>query len=103
MDLDESYYRRLAAQAGLRFLRLEPGDIDRGAAQLLPGELARRLGVIAVAADAETVTVAAGDPTPTGLAGVVRGLTGRRLDLVISEPDRIRRAQVRAFGSPSAL
>jgi glycosyltransferase XagB len=100
---EESAYRRLSEEAGLRFLALDGspagGAVDRAAARLLPAELSRRLGAIAVHADAECVTVATSRADDALVVRAVRALTGRRAEVVISPPSRIARAQRHAFGA----
>ncbi len=76
----EGLYRRLGAAAGVRYLALEPdpqsGDpVDPAAARLLPADLARRLGVIPVSADARVLTLAASEPDAEDAAATVRAIT----------------------------
>ena len=101
---EERTYRRLSEEAGLPFLALDGspagGAVDRAAARLLPAELSRRLGAIAVHADDESVTVATSRAGDALVGRAVRALTGRRAEVVIAPPSRIARAQRHAFGAP---
>src|SRR4051794_842092 len=107
MARGEGFYRELAESSGLPFVALdrdEAGDpVDRHAARLIPPELARRLGVIPVAASYDSITLAASRPSADELERLVLALTGRRLELVIAEPEQIRGAQRRVFGAPPVL
>src|SRR5262245_61134336 len=102
----EGWYRRLAVQAGLDFVSLDPAPTDPvswGAARLVPAELSRRLGAVPVGGRGDELVVAVSSTLTRPVAAAIRGLTGRRVRFVVATPEEIRRAQDRVYGPPPVL
>jgi type II secretion system (T2SS) protein E len=82
----------LAEQFGLRYVDLVRHPLDRGAARLLPLEVARRMFAVPVRfMDSGAVEVAVGDPADVDQAGLEQVL-GRRVEVVVGERSVIQDA-----------
>jgi len=88
----------LARQLGLP-LAASPLTPEPDALALIPESLARRLGVIPLAADARTLTVAMSDPLDLSAAEDVRFRTGRRVEVAVASPAAVEDALARGYGS----
>jgi len=82
-------FRRVAAHLGLRCLDDLPQELPRSVAAALPGELARRFGVVPCRLDRGTLELAAVDPFVGGLAGDVSFALGREVQIAVADPARI--------------
>lgn len=82
----------LAEQFGLRYVDLVRHPLDRGAARLLPLEVARRMFAVPVRfMDSGAVEVAVGDPADVDQATLEQVL-GRRVEVVVGERSVIQDA-----------
>jgi hypothetical protein len=82
----------LAEQFGLRYVDLVRHPLDRGAARLLPLEVARRMFAVPVRfMDSGAVEVAVGDPADIDQAALEQVL-GRRVEVVVGERSVIQDA-----------
>jgi Type II secretion system (T2SS), protein E, N-terminal domain len=82
----------LAEQFGLRYVDLVRHPLDRGAARLLPLEVARRMFAVPVRfTDSGAVEVAVGDPADVDQAALEQVL-GRRVEVVVGERSVIQDA-----------
>jgi type IV pilus assembly protein PilB len=82
----------LAEQFGLRYVDLVRHPLDRGAARLLPLEVARRMFAVPVRfMDSGAVEVAVGDPSDVDQATLEQVL-GRRVEVVVGERSVIQDA-----------
>ena len=90
LDLD-SLCQWLAEQAGQPFLRLDPLSIDlAGMTGLMSAAFARRHGILAVAQDRDSVTVASAEPYVCGWETDLAQVLKRRVLRVVASPERIR-------------
>ena len=81
----------LAQQAGQPWLRLDPLDIDlAGMTGLMSAAFARRHGILAVAQDRDSVTVASAEPYVRGWEADLAQVLKRPVRRVIASPTRIR-------------
>ncbi len=96
-----AFYERLAAHAGLPFLRLdaEPDPVDADAARLVSPWVARELGLIPVALEEGELVIAVADPLDEDAPRVVSSRTARRTRLAIATPGAIERAHARVYGA----
>ena len=91
----------LAKQHGLDFVDLEALELDRGLAERLPVEIARRYSAIPVAeCDDGDVLVAVADPTDAGAPGHLESAVGRKVQLAVCEETELARALDRVYGAP---
>lgn len=95
---DEPFYRRLAAEAGLRYVALDETPPDPALARLVPSELARRFRVVAHGAGDDVLTVASARPHDRGIFAALAALTGKRVELVVSTPAQIDDAVELLYG-----
>ncbi|WP_110970759.1 GspE/PulE family protein [Pseudomonas huaxiensis] len=90
LDLD-NLCQWLAEQAGQPFLRLDPLSIDlAGMTGLMSAAFARRHGILAVAQDRDSVTVASAEPYVCGWEMDLAQVLKRRVLRVVASPERIR-------------
>jgi CheY-like chemotaxis protein/HPt (histidine-containing phosphotransfer) domain-containing protein len=82
--------RLVAERYGLRVADL--AHPSRAALRLVPEALIRSAGVLPLADDLETITVATSDPTDLELEMELASLTGRTPVFVVASPSEIRRA-----------
>lgn len=102
------YYRRLAAGAGLRFVRLDPAarsdpdhqPVNPLAARLLPETLCQELRILAVAYREGVVTVATSNPHALTGARRAAAMAGREVHMILAPPGDIDRVIDQVFGVP---
>jgi glycosyltransferase XagB len=104
---DEAFYRRLATEAGRRFVRLDPAEPDavavaRQTAHVVPAALARRYGVVAISSD-RVLVVATSRPHETAVAEALAAVSGLPVELVVSTPAQIAAAIERVYGPRRAI
>lgn len=108
-----SFYRRLAAHAGLDFVSLDPSDpehrpINPLAARLLTEEICRLHRMLPVSYAGGVVTVATPDPFDQVAREVATALTGRAVRFVVTPETDVDRAlddvfqEIPGFGAGSA-
>ena len=101
---DEDHYRRLAQEAGLEYVELDPDrpraiKVNETAAQLLPERLARRFGLLPVSVHGHQIVVATSTPADEIGLRLVRALTGLRPRAAVASPDAIARAIDRTYAA----
>ena len=92
--------RQRAAQAGVRFVTLEPTPsapdsyvpADPALQKLLPSDLCRELGLLPVALEDGTVLIAAAEPIQYLPYDVAAALGGRPVVFVLAPEDQLARA-----------
>jgi hypothetical protein len=92
--------RRLADHAGVPFVTLEPTlgaedsfrEVDPAARGLLTPELCRRLGVLPICVEEETVVLASDKPMEYLPYDVAAALHGRPVRFVVAPADQLSRA-----------
>src|SRR4029078_5246387 len=101
------YYRRIAAQAGARVVRLDPAaqadpdyqPVKPPAARLLSDRVCRQFGIVSVAYSEGVVTIAGSDPYDRTAREVAASITGRDVRFVVAPPEDINRAAYDTFQS----
>lgn len=102
--LSERQFAQATAQRwGLPYTELAEESIDPDAARLIPGTLAQRHSLIAIARGKGRLVVAISDPSNVVAIDDVRLLTGLDTELVVASPDNITRAQSRVYGVAADL
>ena len=82
--------RRIAAHLGLLCLEELPPDLPLEVTQAVPGDLARRFGVVPCRFGQRALELAAVDPFVVGLAGDLSFALGREVEIAVADPVRIR-------------
>ena len=101
--------RRLADHAGVPFVTLEPTagaensywPVDPAARGLLAAELCRRLGMLPIGLEQETVVLASSKPVEYLPYDVAAALAGRPVRFVVTPEDQLERALQDAASGPS--
>src|SRR5205823_4932732 len=94
---DERFYRRQAERLELPFAELD--EVDERAARAIPPELARALRAMPFALTEKAIAVAVAAPEHAAATFAIGAVTGLRVDLALSTPERIARALKAAYGS----
>jgi cellulose synthase/poly-beta-1,6-N-acetylglucosamine synthase-like glycosyltransferase len=103
---DAAFYRRLARQAGLPFVVLDPGaaadpghvEVNPLAAKLLTEEVCHHFHLLPIAFRDGVVSFASSDPFDRLASELVGSLTGAAVRPLVADPDDIEQAIGRAFG-----
>jgi type IV pilus assembly protein PilB len=82
----------LAEQHGLRYVLIDPRDLDPAVAEVVPEAVARRLNVLPLSATGEHVRVAISDPSDVLVADELRLLIPVSVNFVVADPSAIRAA-----------
>ncbi len=103
-ETDAGFLRRLAATADVPFEELVDLDaVDLEAARSLGERTSRRLGVLALRIEGDTIVVATAQPFDATALRTVEALTGRTPVPVVASPARIASAVERVFGETAQL
>jgi len=89
-------YEALSLQQRLPFWRLDPAQVDRAAAGLLPATLRERWRVIPLGFEEGSMRLATPDPPSEGLRRVLDGFGGGKSRVVLITPSNYRRLQAAA-------
>ncbi|GIX21747.1 MAG: secretion pathway ATPase [Gammaproteobacteria bacterium] len=90
--------RWLAAEVGLDYYDIDPLEIDVPAVTaVMSYAYAQRFGVLPVKVTAEEIVVATAEPFRTEWTREIERISARRVRLVISDPESIRRYQVEFY------
>ena len=81
---------------------LEKVGVDAQAAALLPGDVARRLGVLPVRAASDAVLIATADTAPEHVSQPLAELLHRRIKFVRTDRDQLARMMDLYYPQPSA-
>ena len=100
---DPAFLRRLAETAGLRFTTLADEPVDPEVARQLGERVSRRLGVLALGVDGDTVDVATAAPFDASTLATVEAICGRTPVPVVAPPDRIAERLGEVFGARATL
>jgi egghead protein (zeste-white 4 protein) len=94
--VDDSFYRHLAARAGLPYL--ETIEVDAEAARLVAPELCRALKAVPYGLADGRVLVAVGTVEHAEVVVALRAVTGLEPEVAVAAPDRIAAALASAHG-----
>jgi len=89
----------LATRVGMRYLRIDPTEVDvASVTAVVSHAYARRHRILPLAIDAERVLVATSEPLALDWLADVQHLARRRIDLVLSSPLDLHRFTMEFFG-----
>jgi len=89
----------LATRVGMRYLRIDPTEVDVASVTgVVSHAYARRHRILPLAIDAERVLVATSEPLALDWLADVQHLARRRIDLVLSSPLDLHRYTMEFFG-----
>jgi general secretion pathway protein E len=88
----------LAENVGFEFFTIDPLKIDVDAVtKIMSYAYAQRFGVLPVIVTPDTVTIATVEPFDTDWGREISRITNKKIELVISNPDDIRRYQIELY------
>ncbi|MSO56075.1 MAG: hypothetical protein EXQ55_04020 [Acidobacteria bacterium] len=94
----------LAVYAGLRFVKINPLDLDLDVVTTaLSGPFARRHGLIAISKNATTLTVAVHDPLAPFPSDDIRRVTGLKVERVVSTRSDVEALNRAFYGLKTSL
>jgi hypothetical protein len=88
----------LAKRLGIRFVDLDRVAVDRGLAQMIDRDYARRHHVVPIRRAADHVTVAMDDPADYAVIAALGVAAGCRIEVVTAPAAALRRAFTRVYG-----
>jgi type IV pilus assembly protein PilB len=94
--------RAVAAHLGLTFVAELPATVGAELAALVPGDLARRFGVVPLRAGARSVDLLAVDPFAGAMAGELAFALGRDVHLIVADPAAVTRLWQQHYGGAAA-
>jgi type IV pilus assembly protein PilB len=100
---ERQFAEAIAQRWGVPYTELSEEGIDPEAARLVPGTLAQRHTLIAIARRQDRLVVAMSDPSNVVAIDDIRLLTGLETEIVVASPDSITRAQSRQYGIAADL
>jgi type IV pilus assembly protein PilB len=102
--LSEAEIAQVMAQGlGLSFVRFGPARVDEWAVDLVDEPTASRFGVLAVAADDETITLAMTNPFDQEAIKYIEFASGRRVRRTVAPRSEILHAIAQAYGHEATL
>src|SRR5713101_8116008 len=93
----------LTQQFGVPSIDLANFEIDPGVIKIVPGDVARKYGVLPVNKTGATLTIAMGDPTNVFAMDDIKFMTGYNVEPVVASEVAIKEAIDRYYGSIHAL
>ena len=100
---DVDAIRWMASEHDLEFVDLDTYGVDPAAGDILPADLARRLGVVAIKRKFGTPVIATSDPDDHSAQDSVRATIGRDFISVIASPQQIENYLEQLFGPLSEV
>jgi type IV pilus assembly protein PilB len=91
----------LAMQRGQRVIHLKGRQIDPDLLELVPADLARRLGAVPLSRTKDTLEVAVVDPNDTTVTEALERTTGLKVNVLIAPQTSIHATINRCYPSPS--
>src|SRR6476659_6970300 len=93
----------LSQQFGVPSIDLAHFEIDPGVIKVVPGEVARKYGVLPVNKTGATLTIAMGDPTNVFAMDDIKFMTGYNVEPVVASEASLRRAIDKHYGTPRSV
>jgi type IV pilus assembly protein PilB len=90
----------LADQFGLRYVVVDPRELDPSLAPVLPERVARKYGVLPIARIDERIRFAVADPTDVLLTDELRIVVEGPFELVVADPSSIRAGLDAVYTAP---
>jgi type IV pilus assembly protein PilB len=93
----------LSTQFGVPSIDLAHFEIDPNVIKIVPGEVARKYGVLPVNKTGATLTIAMGDPTNVFAMDDIKFMTGYNVEPVVASEIALRKAIEKHYGTPRSV
>jgi type IV pilus assembly protein PilB len=93
----------LSQQFGVPSIDLASFEIDANVIKIVPGEVARKYGVLPVNKTGATLTIAMGDPTNVFAMDDIKFMTGYNVEPVVASEVALRKAIDKHYGTPRSV
>ncbi len=93
----------LSQQFGVPSIDLASFEIDPAVVKIVPGDVARKYGVLPVNKTGATLTIAMGDPTNVFAMDDIKFMTGYNVEPVVASEVALRKAIDRHYGTPRSV
>jgi type IV pilus assembly protein PilB len=93
----------LSQQFGVPSIDLSHFEIDPNIIKIVPGEVARKYGVLPVNKTGATLTIAMGDPTNVFAMDDIKFMTGYNVEPVVASEIALRKAIEKHYGTPRSV
>ena len=93
----------LSQQFGVPSIDLAHFEIDPAIIKVVPGEVARKYGVLPVNKTGATLTIAMGDPTNVFAMDDIKFMTGYNVEPVVASEIALRKAIDKHYGTPRSV
>jgi type IV pilus assembly protein PilB len=93
----------LSQQFGVPSIDLSSFSIDPAVIKIVPGEVARKYGVLPVNKTGATLTIAMGDPTNVFAMDDIKFMTGYNVEPVVASEVALRKAIDKHYGTPRSV
>ncbi|HTO87493.1 MAG TPA: type IV-A pilus assembly ATPase PilB [Thermoanaerobaculia bacterium] len=93
----------LSQQFGVPSIDLANFAIDPNVIKIVPGEVARKYGVLPVNKTGATLTIAMGDPTNVFAMDDIKFMTGYNVEPVVASEGALRKAIDKHYGTPRSV
>jgi len=93
----------LSQQFGVPSIDLAHFEIDPAVIKVVPGEVARKYGVLPVNKTGATLTIAMGDPTNVFAMDDIKFMTGYNVEPVVASEIALRKAIDKHYGTPRSV
>ncbi len=93
----------LSQQFGVPSIDLSSFAIDPAVIKIVPGEVARKYGVLPVNKTGATLTIAMGDPTNVFAMDDIKFMTGYNVEPVVASEVALRKAIDKHYGTPRSV
>src|SRR6266542_2830228 len=93
----------LSQQLGVPSIDLASFEIDPAVVKIVPGDVARKYGVLPVNKTGATLTIAMGDPTNVFAMDDIKFMTGYNVEPVVASELGLRKAIDKHYGTPRSV
>src|SRR5450755_3906479 len=93
----------LSQQFGVPSIDLSTFEIDPNVIKIVPGDVARKYGVLPVNKTGATLTIAMGDPTNVFAMDDIKFMTGYNVEPVVASEIALRKAIDKHYGTPRSV
>src|SRR6476619_188504 len=100
---EQAIKETLSQQFGVPSIDLAHFEIDPAIIKVVPGEVARKYGVLPVNKTGATLTIAMGDPTNVFAMDDIKFMTGYNVEPVVASEVALRKAIDRHYGTPRSV
>jgi type IV pilus assembly protein PilB len=93
----------LSQQFGVPSIDLSTFEVDPNVIKIVPGDVARKYGVLPVNKTGATLTIAMGDPTNVFAMDDIKFMTGYNVEPVVASEVALRKAIDKHYGTPRSV